>query len=121
MKEKVASGKVVRPAPSPLDGTKNLKSPLIAAPNFVVDRFELKQPQDFRAVPEVPNSVRILVAVDGCGVVEISGAEPVTIAKGDAVVIPACFPEFTVRPQWTIEMLQAYVPGGALPEPATRM
>jgi mannose-6-phosphate isomerase len=121
MKEKVASGKVVRPAPSPIEGTKNLKSRLIAAPNFVVDRFELKQPQDFRAEPNVPNSVRILVAVDGCGVVEVRGTEPVTFAKGDAVVVPACFAEFSVRPQWTLEMLQAYVPGGTLPEPATRM
>jgi mannose-6-phosphate isomerase len=121
MKEKVASGKVVRPAPSAIEGTKNIKSPLIAAPNFVVDRFELRQSQDFRAEPDVPNSVRILVAVDGCGAVEVRGAEPVTFAKGDAVVIPACFSEFSVRPQWTIELLQAYVPGGKLPEPATRM
>jgi len=121
MKEKVASGKVVRPAPSAITGTKNIKSPLIAAPNFVVDRFELKQPQDFRAEPDLPNSVRILVAVDGCGVVETRGAEPVTFAKGDAVVVPACFADFSVRPQWTLEMLQAYVPGGALPEPVTRM
>jgi mannose-6-phosphate isomerase len=121
MKEKVASGKVVRPAPSSIDGGQNLKSPLIAAPNFVVDRFELKQQQDFRAATSAPNSVRILVAIDGCGVVEVRGAEPVTITKGDAVVVPACFPEFSVRPQWTIEMLQAYVPGGTLPEPVTRM
>jgi mannose-6-phosphate isomerase len=121
MKEKVASGKVVRPAPSAIEGTKNIKSALIAAPNFVVDRFELKQPQEFRAEPAVPNSVRILVAVDGCGVVDVRGAEPLTFAKGDAIVVPACFSEFSVRPQWTLEFLQAYVPGGRLPEPATRM
>ena len=121
IKEKVSSGKVVRPAPSLIEGTKNLKSPLIAAPNFVVDRFELKEPQDFRADPDLPNSVRILVAIDGCGVVEVRGAEPVTFAKGDAVVVPACFPEFSVRPQWTLEILQAYVPGDMLPEPATRI
>ncbi|MGA9042472.1 MAG: type I phosphomannose isomerase catalytic subunit [Terriglobales bacterium] len=121
IKEKVASGKVVRPAPSAIDGTKNRKSPLIAAPNFVVDRFELKEPSNFRAKPDEPNSVHILVAVDGCGVVEVHGTEPVTLAKGDAVVIPGCFSEFSVRPQWTIELLQAYVPGDALPEPVTRM
>jgi mannose-6-phosphate isomerase len=121
MKEKVASGKVVRPAPSAIEGKKNMKSPLIAAPNFVVDRFELKQSQDFRAEPDVPSSVRILVAVDGCGVVELCDAEPVTFAKGDAIVVPACFPEFSVRPQWTLELLQAYVPGSTLPEPITRM
>jgi len=33
-------------------------------------------------------SVQILVAVEGCGVVEAQGRDPVTLAKGDAVVIP---------------------------------
>jgi mannose-6-phosphate isomerase len=121
MKEKTASGKVVRPAPSAIDGTKNRKSPLIAAPNFDVDRFELKEPYHFHAPSTEKNSVQILVAMDGCGVVEVRGSESVTFAKGDAIVVPACFPEFTLRPQWTIELLQAYVPGGTLPEPATRM
>lgn len=121
MKEKTASGKVVRPAPFAIDGTKNQKSPLIAAPNFVVDRFELKEPSNFRAKPGEPNSVHILVAIDGCGVVEVRGHEPVTLAKGDAVVIPACLSEFSLRPQWTIELLQAYVPGDTLPEPVTRI
>jgi mannose-6-phosphate isomerase len=121
MKERTASGKVVRPAPFAIDGTQNRKSPLIAAPNFVVDRLELKQLYDFRPEPDVPSSVHVLVAVDGCGVVEVRGAEPVTLAKGDAVVIPACFPEFSLRPQWMLELLQAYVPDGILAEPATRI
>jgi mannose-6-phosphate isomerase len=121
MKETVASGKVVRPAPVAIDGGKNLKSPLIAAPNFVVDRFELKQPQHFLAPADAADCVRILVAIDGCGAVEVPGAEPVTLAKGDAVVVPACFPEFSLRPQWTLEVLQAYVPATTLPEPATRI
>jgi mannose-6-phosphate isomerase class I len=67
------------------------------------------------------NSVQILVAVDGCGVIESRGMEPVTLAKGDAVVIPACVDEFGVRPQWTLEFLRAYVPGESFPEPETRL
>jgi uncharacterized protein YjlB len=47
--------------------------------------------------------------------------EAVTLAKGDAVVIPACVESFGVRPQWTLEFLRAYVPGRALQEPETRM
>src|SRR5260221_8968368 len=43
---------------------------------------------------------RSLVAVEGCGVVEAQGRDPVTLAKGDAVVIPATLQGFTVRPQW---------------------
>jgi mannose-6-phosphate isomerase class I len=67
------------------------------------------------------SSAQILVALEGCGVIEAPGMEPVTLAKGDAVVIPACIEEFNVRPQWTVEFLRAYVPGRALPEPETRM
>jgi mannose-6-phosphate isomerase class I len=66
------------------------------------------------------SSAQILVAVEGCGVVESAGAEPVTLAKGDAAVVPASVENFTVRPQWTLEFLRARVPGTALPEPETR-
>jgi len=45
----------------------------------------------------------------------------VTLAKGDAVVIPASIGEFRVRPQWAVEFLKAEVPGKNLPEPVTRM
>ena len=65
--------------------------------------------------------MQILVAVEGCGVVEAAGANPVTLAKGDAVVVPAAVGEFRVRPQWAVEFLKASVPGGPLPEPETRM
>jgi mannose-6-phosphate isomerase class I len=64
---------------------------------------------------------QILVAIDGCGVVETQGRDPVTLAKGDAVVVPAALGEFSVRPQWSLEFLQACVPGAGLPEPATRL
>jgi mannose-6-phosphate isomerase len=122
VKEKVASGKVVRPAPSPFNGTKNLRSPMIAAPYFVVDRFDLKEPQTFSTTDETKKaSVQILVAVEGCGVLEAPGMEPVTLAKGDAAVVPASLPEFSVRPQWSIEVLKSYVPGRPLPEPETRL
>jgi mannose-6-phosphate isomerase-like protein (cupin superfamily) len=65
--------------------------------------------------------VQILVAVEGCGIVEANGMEPVTLAKGDAVVVPAGVEEFQVRPQWNVEFLKAYVPGRPLPEPETRL
>ena len=122
LKEKVASGKVIHPAPVNMAGTKNRRSPLVASSFFVVEMFELKEPQDFRTTGESgKNSVQILVAVEGCAVVEVDGAEPVTMAKGDAVVVPASISDFHVRPQWTVEFLKASVPGVPLPEPATRM
>ena len=122
VKEKVNSGKVVRPAPSELNGSKNRHSPLVAAPYFVVDMFEAKDPLQLSTHDDSgQNSVQILVAVEGCGVIEAQGMDPVTLAKGDAVVVPACVGDFGVRPQWALEFMRAYVPGKPFPEPETRL
>jgi mannose-6-phosphate isomerase len=122
VKAKVNSGKVIRPAPEQVSGSKNRHSPLVEAPYFVVDMFEAKEPLELVTRDDSGrSSVQILVAVEGCGVIETVGMDPVTLAKGDAVVVPACVGEFGVRPQWALEFLRAYVPGRALPEPETRM
>jgi len=122
IKEKVKSGKVIRPAPSNLNGSTNRRAPLISSPYFVVEMFELKQPHKFRTEDNPgKRSLQILVGVEGCGIVEAPGANPVTLARGDAVVVPAAVGEFQVRPQWSAEFIHATVPGTALPEPETRM
>ncbi|HEY1676589.1 MAG TPA: type I phosphomannose isomerase catalytic subunit [Candidatus Sulfotelmatobacter sp.] len=120
VKENVKSGKVLRSAPK--QNGKNRHAPLVGAPYFVVDMFEAKDPLELVTRDDSgKSSVQILVAVEGCGVVEAPGMEPVTLAKGDAVVVPASVEKFGVRPQWAIEFLRAYVPGKPLPEPETRM
>jgi mannose-6-phosphate isomerase len=121
VKEKVRSGKVIRPAPETV--SREIRhSALVAAPYFVVDMFELKAAHDFSTSNgSSKSSVQILVGVEGCGIVEASGLESVTFAKGDAVVVPASIGEFRVRPQWSVEFLRAAVPGKSLPEPATRI
>jgi mannose-6-phosphate isomerase len=122
VKERVGSGKVVRPAPEQIRGSKNRRAPLIAAPYFVVDMFEAKDALALTTRDDSgKSSVQILVALEGCGVIEAAGADPVTFAKGDAVVVPACIDKFGVRPQWALEFLRATVPGKPLPEPETRM
>jgi mannose-6-phosphate isomerase len=122
VKEKVKSGKVVRPAPTESATGKNRRSPLVTAPYFAVEMFESKEPLRLMTRDDSDkHSVQILVAVEGCGAIEIPGADAVTLAKGDAVIIPACLEEFAVRPQWTLEFLRAYVPGKAYPEPETRI
>jgi mannose-6-phosphate isomerase len=122
VKEHNASGKVIRPAPASIHGGKSRLSSMIAAPYFTVDLFELKDPQNFVTTDDSgKTSVQILVAIEGCGVVEAQDCDPVTVAKGDAVVIPAALPGFTVRPQWAVEFLKASVPGATVPEPATRL
>jgi mannose-6-phosphate isomerase len=122
VKEKVTSGKVLRPAPMEMNGARNRFSPLIAAPYFIVDMFELNEPHDFQTQDATDKHfVQIIVAVEGCGIVEAPGAEPLSFAKGDAVVVPACISDFRLRPQWAVQLLKARVPGGPLPEPATRI
>lgn len=122
VKERVSSGKVIRPAPVSLNGSKNRVSPLVASSCFVVELFEMKEPHEFTTQGDSgKNSVQILAAIDGCAVVEMAGAEKVTLTKGDAVVIPASAGEFRVQPQWNVEFLKAYVPGNPLPDPATRI
>jgi mannose-6-phosphate isomerase len=121
VKEHTTAGKVIRPAPVTINGGKNRRSAMIAAPYFTVDLLELKDQQEFSTADDSgKTSVQILVAVEGCGVVEAQGRDPVTLAKGDAVVIPAALQSFTVRPQWAIEFLKACVPSAIVPEPATR-
>ena len=121
VKERTASGKVIRPAPVAIGGG-NRRSRMIAAPYFGVDLFELAELQEFTTRDESgKDSVQILVAVEGCGIVEASGLAAVTLAKGDAVVIPACLQRFAVRPQWAVEFLRASVPGAEVAEPATRL
>jgi mannose-6-phosphate isomerase len=122
VKEKVASGKVVPPALVELNGAGNRRAPLIAAPCFTVDRFELSQPHDFHSRDESDkHCVQIMVALEGCGIIEAPGTEPVTLVKGDAVVVPACLGELRLRPQWSVELLKAALPGGPVPEPQTRV
>ena len=122
IKESSGSGKVVRPAPSKVNGGANRRAPLISAPYFTVDMFELKGPHSFKTQDgSGKRSVQILVAVEGCGIVETPGTNAVTLARGDAVVVPASVDEFQVRPQWSVEFLKASVPGTPVPEPETRM
>src|SRR5437762_13798923 len=63
VKEKVASGKVMRPAPTNIDGTRNRRAPLVTAPCFVVEKYEIKDPQEFPTTDQSgKRSVHILVA-----------------------------------------------------------
>jgi mannose-6-phosphate isomerase class I len=122
VKEKVASGKVVRRGPAPVGRANNTLAPMIRAPYFVVDHYELREPQAFGTQDESgKSSVQILVATEGCGILEAPGMEPVTLAKGDAAVVPASVAAFGVRPQWSVSFLKANVPGVDYPEPETRL
>jgi mannose-6-phosphate isomerase len=118
VKEKPAAGKVIQMAAVDLNGSGNRHSALIAAPYFAVDRFEMSAGHNFSTRDDSgKSSVQILVAIEGTAVVEAEGAEAVTLARGDSVVVPASAEEFRVRPQGSVEFLKSAVPGAALQEP----
>jgi mannose-6-phosphate isomerase len=117
LKEQTHAGKVVPGIPELAGGKTQLN--LIAAPWFIVDQFRLTQPWRFDRPRHAPPSVWCLVATAGCGIVESEGAQPVTFAAGEAVVIPAAVSRFTLRPQWEMEFLCASVPAEDVPHPAT--
>src|ERR1700674_3220925 len=76
VKERVASGKVIRPAPKQIGRTNNRQANLIAAPYFVVDMCEIREELELSTRDDSGHrSVQILVAVEGSGVVEIPGLE----------------------------------------------
>ena len=125
IKEQVASGKVMRPAP--------VSAGWRQEPAVSDDCVTLLHRRSIRTESaaqffyarwtggRAKTRCRFLLRVEGCGIVEVAGRAPVTLAKGDAVVIPAALGEFTVRPQWAVEFLKAFVPGTPAPEPATRL
>jgi len=91
---------------------------LVRSPFFQVERIRLKS----EVTAEMTrNSPHIVVAVNGAGILDSAGMEPVSFARGDAVVVPACVPRYSVRPQWDLEIMRMSIPAEPLPEPQTTM
>ena len=44
---------------------------------------------------------------------------PISFATGEGVVIPAAVREYTVRPQWELEIMRMSLPAGEVAEPET--
>jgi mannose-6-phosphate isomerase len=116
-KEQTRAGKVP-PGRSVSDKGKTQRN-LLSSPCFVVDKFELKQPWQFQRPRHARQSVWCLVATGGCGVVEHEGSAPVTLAAGEAVVIPACVERFVLRPQWELDFLCSSLPAEEVEHPKT--
>jgi hypothetical protein len=94
-------------------------SPCFVVGKFVLQKGKLLEKQGSDDTSE-PNSPDVLVALDGCGVVECENAQPVTLTRGEVVVVPASIASrYTLRGQWNIEVLHARVPSGQIKEPET--
>jgi len=114
------SGKVKHPAAEQANGTR--REQLVAAPYFVVEKFDLTTENAFSTTDESgTRSVQIFVALDGEGTVEAHGTDPVQFSMGDAVVVPAAVWNFTVRPRGKLQCIRAHVPGKPMPEPETEV
>lgn len=107
-KEKTRAGKI---AAHPLS---NGDLRLVASPCFIVEKWHVEKPRRLETSSVSPT---VLVALEGCGVVESPGNQPVTFTKGEAVVIPASLGDFELRPQWQLECLSAQLPATAIAEP----
>ena len=92
---------------------------LIDSPCFTVIRHRLHRPQtpedgvhwgESNTSPKLLSRTHVLVAVDGCGIVQADNFDPLTLCRGDAVVIPAAVREFHVRAQWELDLLLMTVP-----------
>src|SRR5215469_16005053 len=60
---------------------------LVRSPFFQVEKLKLTTPLNIGVTPKSPH---IIVAISGSGIVESPGMEPISFAKGEAVVVPAC-------------------------------
>jgi mannose-6-phosphate isomerase len=103
------AGKVIR-------GANDKSDVLVRSPFFQVEKMWLQEPLHAAVSPTSPH---IVVAVNGSGVVESDGMEPISFATGDAVVVPASVSGYTVRPQWDLDLMRISLPIGPVTEPRT--
>ena len=106
-KEKTNAGKL---NPKPLS---NGDQQLVESPCFAIEKWHLEKARHLATSA----SPTVLVALNGCGVVESRGNAPVTFAKGDAVVLPAALGDYELRPQWQLECLSMQLPSAEVAEP----
>jgi mannose-6-phosphate isomerase len=91
---------------------------LVRSPFFQVEKVRIEAAMDAQLTSRSPH---IIVAVEGSGALESPGMEPVSFARGEAVVVPACVPRYSVRPQWELEIMRMSLPAEAVAEPQTTL
>jgi mannose-6-phosphate isomerase len=103
LKEKTAAGKVKPGKPNAE------RQELLTSPCFQVEGITLREGRS-TSFAQKEGTAQILVATNGSGVIESSGKSPIAFGKGDAVVIPASIKEWSIKGQWTVDVLRAMVP-----------
>jgi mannose-6-phosphate isomerase len=104
------AGKVIR--------ERDAHNVLVRSPFFEVEKMQLRDDLQAELTGDSPH---IIVAINGAGIMESEGMEPITFATGDAVVIPACVHEYRVHPQWELELMRMSLPVAPIEEPLTEL
>ena len=91
---------------------------LVRSPFFQVEKMKLREPLQASVSRESPH---VVVAIEGAGIIESAGMEPISFTKGEAVVVPASVPAYTVRPQWELDIMRMSLPTGDVKEPQTAL
>jgi mannose-6-phosphate isomerase len=108
VKEETAAGKVI------IKDFEDGWSQLISSPCFVVEKHQ-KKGRDVSAGLMSGSSggwttVEVVVGLNGAGVVEVKGSDPVRFTSGEAVVVPASISDFWIKPRWEAEYVTVMVP-----------
>src|SRR5215471_14004 len=118
-KEWTHAGKVHKQQPQSQIGKTEVN--LVSSPCFVVDKFKLSHPWEFRRPAHAKRSVWCVVAVGGSGVVLSQNAEPISFHCGEVVIVPAAVEKITVKPQWEVEFLCSSLPAEKVEHPKTML
>ena len=102
LKEKTGAGRV-KPSKPHAE-----REELLDSPCFQVERITLREGKSLALAGG--RSAQVLVSLSGSAVIESSDSSPIALGKGDAAVIPASTSEFSIKGQWTAEVLRAMVP-----------
>ncbi len=65
------------------------------------------------------SSVQVLVTISGSAIIESSGHPVIALGKGEVAIVPAAVNGFTIKGQWSAELIRAFVGGSNADEPRT--
>jgi|SRR5579872_7496914 len=105
IKEPCGAGKVERRTQTETYGN---RAWLNQARHFLVEKFVVKSEAKIEALTE--KSVKVLVGLEGCGIIDFPTGGSLTLAKGEVAVIPAAISGYKIRPQWALEYMSASLP-----------
>lgn len=83
-------------------------------PHFLVQLGNLEQG---RVVQHTGRRSQVVIALSGCGNLVVGNQSVVTLASGEAAVVPAALETYEIHPQWELEFVVVSQPGGEVPEP----